>query len=79
MGKSTAQKIREQEAAYHAKQAAYYAQLQLQCKPGQKLMTCSTCGKVMRFPEWQVVVDHLVRNGNFPGRGVVSHPGEVFS
>ena len=44
------------------------ARLNALLNPGQKLLTCSTCGKICRVPQWQAMITHL-------GHG--SHPGEI--
>ena len=52
------------------------ANMQSQCLPGQKLLTCPYCGKICRVPEWQLMLSCVRRGcGIFAGPAV--HPGEI--
>lgn len=43
------------------------ADIQARCLPGQKVMTCSYCNRMGRYPDWQIMVTCV----NF------THPGEI--
>lgn len=66
-----AQRIRE-------RQQQHIAMLQAQCKPGQKLLTCPTCGKICRVPDYQMMVSHIQNGGDFATiTQAGTHPGEL--
>lgn len=57
-------------------QQAHINMLQSQCKPGQKLLTCPTCGKICRVPDYQMMVSHLQYGGGYVTQSAI-HPGEL--
>ena len=57
-----------------ASQQAYIAGLQAQLKPGQKLLTCPYCNKIVKVPEWQQQLS-CVRS--YCTNGHPTHPGEI--
>lgn len=53
-------------------QAAHIAQLQATCRPGEKLLTCPTCGHIGKFPEVQQMVSCIT-----PNSSTSPHIGEI--
>ena len=61
------------EAQYYANRDAEAARCFKSLMPGQKMLTCSICGKVCKVPEWQKELHSLVTNLGKCGH----HPGEI--
>lgn len=59
MGK-TARKWEKREREWKAQQDAYIAKLEATLLPGQKLLTCRTCHKIVKVPEHLEEVHHIV-------------------
>jgi hypothetical protein len=73
-GKKTKQQ-QKYEAQWHANREANIRGAQSECGPGQHILTCSQCKKLVRVPTSQTMIYCIQRGCN--GHGPKIHPGEI--